>query len=116
MAGCGCKSKGNVSSDDNVKFGVKEFGQSIYVRLIIFTLSFFLVLLSIIPLVIPMLGVLLFNKIVLGKDTNFTKIFTKLGNKLRSSDKRLDDDVIEDDDNEEINPDEFELMDVDVIK
>ena len=113
---CGCKS-GNTNKSDNKKLNAKAFGNSLYMRIIIFLITIVIVAIVMVPIIIPMILIMLFNKIVLNRDTNVNNGLLKLGKLFRTSKKRIEDnpDDYEDINNEETNPDDYELMDVEVI-
>lgn len=117
---CGCKN--GQGSNDSTKMAEAQlnrvaFTDSLFMRLILFMFSVAIVLIAMIPIILPLMFIMLFNKIVMRKDTNLTNILVGVGKKLRTSKKRVDDDDDEDyEDLDEINPDDYELVDVDVVK
>jgi len=111
---CGCKNKSTKNTDkDNNEF---NFGNTLFVKLLLFMLSLILTLVIIIPLIIPFIVMVLFKKIVMNDDMDMTKTFLKMGNMFKKN-KDIDDDNDEveiEDSSEDIN--DYELLDVDVIK
>ena len=111
--GFGCKN--GADSADNKQLDAAAFGSSLFVRIMIFLISVVVVGILIIPVIIPMILIMLFNRIVLQRGTDVTSGLLKFGKILRTSKKRKDDDS-EYEDVDEINPEDYDLMDVDVIK
>lgn len=117
MSDCGCKdgTKGTPKEMDMAT----SFGGSFFVRIIIFLFAVAVVGFAMIPIILPLMLIMLYNRIVRQKDTDVTKGLLKIGKLLRTSKKRKDDeddDEDEDINGEDINPDDYELVDVDVIK
>jgi len=117
MSDCGCKG-GSKPTKKNETSMAANFGGSFFVRIIIFLFAVLIVGLAMIPIIMPLMLIMLFNRIVRQKDTDVTKGLLKLGKLLRTSKKRVDDDEDDEGDinDEDINPDDYELVDVDVIK
>ena len=117
---CGCKNgqKSQSTQMAEEEIGKVAFTDSLFMRLFLYVLSMVILLIALVPVVIPLMAIMLFNRIVMNRNTDLTSTFIKMGKKLRTSKKRLDDDDEDDDEeeDEEINPDDYELMDVDVIK
>lgn len=115
--GCGCKNSQGVTNNASKEMAEQEinrvaFTDSIFMRIFLFLLSFIILILVLVPIIIPLMGIMLFNRIVLRKNTNLTNGLLKIGKFLRTSKKRKDDN----DEDDEINPDDYELADVEVIK
>ena len=119
--GCGCKGgqvENNKSSQElgEEKANGVTFSNSLFMRLFLFLIGFIVVLLTLVPIIIPMLAIMLFNRIVLNKSTDVTKPLIKVG-KVMSKRKQNREDNNDDDyeNEEEINPEDYELEDVEVV-
>jgi hypothetical protein len=115
---CGCK-KGQGAKDNASKEMAENeinrvaFTDSIFMRSFLFLFSLAILLIAIIPIIIPMMTIMLFNRIVLRKNTNLTAPLLKLGKLMKRKKKDEDGD---DEEEDEINPDDYELADVEVVK
>lgn len=107
--GCGCKSKPNNSGSKKGDLE-SEFTSSIIFRIIIFAIAVVLL-----PLIFPIAIIMMFNQIILQRDTNVSGFVNSIAKRMTKKDKDEDEDYEEDED-EEVNPEEYELMDVEVIK
>ena len=114
--GCGCKGDTKKSSEGN-KINEATFGGSLFIRIIMFLFSVAIIGVLMVPIIIPMIFLMLFNRIVRKKDTNVMGGLLKIGKMLRTSKKRDEEDEsdYEDVNGDDKNPDDYELMDVDVI-
>lgn len=115
MSDCGCKK--NVNNANKDKIDKLAFTDSIFMRIFLFALSLTIVMISLVPIIIPMIIIMLWNRIVRKKDTNFNNGLLKIGKLLKTSKKRKEDD----DDYENITDEnkdhtDYELVDVDIIK
>lgn len=113
---CGCKSGGNQYNNDVNQLPLTN--SNIFLRVLFFLISFGLVIILTIPLILPFIGYMLFNSLVLKKSTNLTKPLFNIGKIIKKTSSKG---FTENDDNdyedlEDINPDDYELMDVDVIE
>jgi hypothetical protein len=112
---CGCK-------DDKANAGVKKeieritFTDSLFMRIFLFILSLGIVMIALIPIMIPLIFIMLFNRIVLQKNTDVTGVLLKVGKSLKTSKKRKGDSEEDYESIDEINPEDYELSDVDVIR
>jgi hypothetical protein len=96
---CACK---NENSGETKGIGGK-ISNNIFFKLILFGLS-----MVVLPFVFPVIIVMLFNTIVLGNNNiNIPQLLKKIVDK-----KQVEEDYIEE---EEINPDDYEIMGVEVI-
>jgi len=115
MSDCGCKGGSNPSTKEMDM--ATSFGGSFFVRIIIYLFAVTIVGLSMVPIIIPLILIMLYNRIVRQKNTDVMPSLLKLGKILRTSKKRIDDDDDESNINDEnINSDDYKLMDVDIIK
>lgn len=116
MSDCGCKGGNKVTPQD--KNMMTTFGGSIFVRVLIFLFSVLIVGIVLIPIVIPFMLIMLFNQIVLQKNTDVGNSLLKIGKFFKTSKKRVEenDDDFDNINDEKINPEDYELVDVDVIK
>jgi len=123
MSDCGCKAgKAGKSGENGEKSLEREQlgggmqNLNIVARVIIFLFAGALSMVIVIPLMIPLTLVMLWNTIVFNKSTNLTGVLTSIGKFLRTSKKRVEEpEDPEDKKDEEINPEDYVLMDVDVI-
>ena len=114
---CGCKNGQGAKSKASQEMAENEinrvaFTDSLFMRIFLFLLSLAILLIALVPIIIPLMSIMLFNRIVLRKNTNLTGVLVKLGSFIKRKKKSGD----EDDDGEEINPDDYELADVEVVK
>lgn len=116
MSDCGCK--GGASNSPQKESMAATFGGSLFMRIIIFLFAVAVVGIAMIPIIIPMMLLMLFNRIVRQTDTDVMGGLLKIGKALRTSKKRDEepDEDYEDVNGEDKNPDDYELVDVDVIK
>jgi hypothetical protein len=115
---CNCKNGSN-NLDQNVSNTVVSknpiTGSNIILRVIFFLVAVVVIGLLLLPVIIPMMVIMLFNSIVLKRGTDVTRPLIGLGKMLRTSNKRKND-VDTDSDLDDINPEEYELMDVEEVK
>jgi hypothetical protein len=126
MSDCGCKAgkagkngAGQSTSQENIGPSIGK-GSKLS-KIIIFLFAAVLSLVLVVPVMIPLIMVMLWNTIVKGSSTDVTGVLTGIGKFLRTSKKRVPEpedkeDQEDDEDEEEINPEDYELMGVDVIK
>ena len=116
---CNCKNvsqKADQNVSETVVSGNPITGANIILRLVFFLVAVAVIGLLLIPVIIPMMVIMLFNSIVLKRGTDVTRPLIGLGKMLRTSGKRKDGDVEEETDLENINPEDYELMDVEEVK
>lgn len=106
MSDCGCKSgKVEISNIDSKKeLNVKTINSYIF-KFFLFLISVCLLPLALVPMI-----VVLFKTIVLNNNINLLPLLIKIGQIFQLKEKDIDED------NEEINPEELELIGVDEIK
>ena len=102
---CGCKND-SINKQITISKGVKINSGGI-----IFRLSMFVISIPILLLMLPYVVYILFNSIVLQKNSfNVVKSIAKFGNKLKSWKQNNNENISVD------NSDDVELMDVNVVK
>lgn len=115
---CNCKNGSN-NMNQNVSETVVSknpiTGGNIILRVIFFLVAVAVIGLLLVPVIIPMMVIMLFNSIVLKRGTDVTRPLLGIGKMLRTSNKRKAD-VDDDTDLNDINPEEYELMDVEEVK
>jgi len=125
MSDCGCKAgkagKNGAETTSQENVGPRFNKGSKLSKVIIFLFAAVVSLIMVVPIMIPLIMVMLWNTIVKNSSTDLNGALTSVGKFLRTSKKRVPEpedkeDIEDDEDQEEINPDDYELMGVDVIK
>lgn len=109
--GCNsCKSKNGTGENNGENIGALKFTNNIIAKFILWLLACALTV-----LIIPVAWVMLFNSLILDKGTNIIPSFTKMGNLLKKKGK--DDEEEENYESiDDIDPDDYELDNVEVIR
>lgn len=119
---CGCKGNqvgGDKTTQEDLEKNVDKvaFGGSLFMRVILFLIAIIVTLLVLVPVIIPMLTIMLFNRIVLKKGTDVAKPLVNFGKVLAKRKAKREQDSDDDYENEEeINPEDYELEGVEVVK
>jgi len=112
MSDCGCKNDKKISQKNLDK---AAFSDSLGMRIFLFLISVAIVGITLIPVILPLILIMLFNQIVRKKTTNVQGTLLGIGKLFKRKKEEVFDNYEDDDDNE-INPDDYELTNVDVIK
>jgi len=111
--GCNsCKSKSHV--DENGNWSVNP--TAAITTNIIGKVLLWLVACILTPLIIPISWIMLFRQIVLSKGTNLIPAFTKIGKTLSKKDSDEEDNDEDYESIEDIDPEDYELDNVEVIR
>jgi len=109
--GCGCKSKSKNNDKYNSKLGLKDSGGELNLKGKVFKIPLAIGLTMLFLFLSPILLIYIWYLFMEQIFTNRMLLFSFL-NKFKKDDTTNDDG----DDSEEINPDEYVLMDVDKVK